>query len=131
MCAGHLTINNPVLSNSPTGNDSMAKKSSDVNKSEEVRQLLKANPGITAKEVVAALAEKGIKISNALFYFTKGQMKGRKARKQKEQKTAAKVAEATLVIKGDALSTILKVKAWAKEVGGMKTLKALVEALSE
>ena len=112
----------------------MAKKTSDVNKSEEVRQLLKANPALTAKEVVAALAEKGIKISNALFYFTKGQMKGRKARKKKEQNTvatAAKVAEATLVVKGDALSTILKVKAWAKEVGGMKTLKALVEALSE
>jgi hypothetical protein len=109
----------------------MAKKSNDVNKSEQVRQLLKANPALTAKETVAALAEKGIKISNALFYFTKGQMKGRKARKQKDQKTAANVAEATLVIKGDALSTILKVKAWAKEVGGMKTLKALVEALSE
>lgn len=42
-----------------------------------------------------------------------------------------KVAEASLVIKGDAVSTILKVKAWAKEVGGMKTLKALVEALSD
>jgi len=110
----------------------MAKKSNGINKSDDVRQLLKANPAITAKEVVATLAEKGIKISNALFYFTKGQMKGRKARKQKDQKTAtAKVAEATLTIKGDALSTILKVKAWAKEVGGMKTLKALVEALSE
>lgn len=110
----------------------MAKKSNGVNKSEEVRQLLKANPTITAKEAVAALAEKGIKISNALFYYTKGQVKGRKDRKQKDQQTAAaKVAEATLVIKGDAPSTILKVKAWAKEVGGMKTLKALVEALSD
>ena len=78
------------------------------------------------------LAEKGIKISNALFYYTKGQMKGRKARKKNEQKQAvAKVAESTHVTKSDALSTILKVKGWAKEVGGMKTLKALVEALSE
>jgi len=110
----------------------MAKKSGDINKSEEVRKLLKANPAITAKETVAALAENGIKISNALFYFTKGQMKGRKARKQKDRNTAtAKVAEANLVIKGDAVSTILKMKAWAKEVGGMKTLKALVEALSD
>ena len=109
----------------------MAKKSNGVNKSDEVRLLLKANPAITAKEAVTTLAEKGIKISNALFYFTKGQMKGRKARKQKDQKTAAKVAEASLVLKGDAVSTILKVKAWAKEVGGMKTLKALVEALSD
>ncbi len=110
----------------------MAKKSGDVNKTEEVRLLLKANPQFSAKEAMEKLAEKGIKISNALFYYTKGQMKGRKARKQKDQKTAAaKVTEATLVIKGEALSTILKVKGWAKEVGGMKTLKALVEALSE
>ena len=94
--------------------------------------MLKANPAFTAKEAMEKLAEKGIKISNALFYYTKGQMKGRKARKKKDQNTAAaKVAEATLVIKGDAVSTILKVKAWAKEVGGMKMLKALVEAMSE
>ena len=109
----------------------MAKKSNGINKSDEVRQLLKANSAITAKEADAALAEKGIKISNALFYFTKGQVRGRKARKKKDQKTAAKVAEASHVIKGDALSTILKVKAWGKEVGGMKSLKALVEALSD
>ena len=109
----------------------MAKKSNGVNKSEEVLQLLKANPAIGAKEVVAKLAEKGIKISNALYYFTKGKMKGRKARQQKDQKAVARVAESTHVFRSDALSTILKVKAWANEVGGMKTLKALVEALSE
>ncbi len=110
----------------------MAKKSNGVNKSEEVRHMLKANPALTAKEAVTTLGEKGIKISNALFYYTKGKMKGRKARKEKDQKNAvANVAEATLVIKGDAVSTILKVKALAKEVGGMKTLKSLVEALSE
>ena len=103
----------------------MAKKSNGVNKSEEVRQLLKANPEIGAKEVVAKLAEKGIKISNALFYFTKGKMKGWKARKVKAQKKAvAKVSESTHVSRSDALSTILKVKGWAREVGGMKTLKA-------
>jgi hypothetical protein len=109
----------------------MAKKKDGVNKSQEIRMLLKANPEIGVKEVVAKLAEKGIKISNALFYFTKGKMKGRKARKQKAQKVVAKVAESTHVTKSDAVSTILKVKAWAREVGGLKTLKALVEALSE
>jgi hypothetical protein len=110
----------------------MAKKKDGVNKSEEIRMLIKANPEIVVKEAVAKLAEKGIKISKALFYFTKGKMKGRKARKEKDQKNAvAKVAESTHVTKSDALSTILKVKGWAREVGGMKTLKALVEALSE
>ena len=110
----------------------MAKKANGVNKSEEIRLLVKANPKITAKEVTAKLAEKGIKISNALFYFTKGKMKGRKARKMSDQKqSVAKVAESTHVTRSDAVSTIRKVKAWANEVGGMKTLKALVEALSE
>jgi hypothetical protein len=39
----------------------MAKKKNGVNKSQEIRILLKANPGIGAKEVVAKLAEKGSK----------------------------------------------------------------------
>ena len=109
----------------------MAKTTNGVNKSEQIRMLLKANPEIGVKEVVAKLAEKGIVISNALFYFTKGQIKGRKARKQKTANVVAKVAESTHVSNSDALTTILKVKGWAREVGGMKTLKALVEALSE
>jgi hypothetical protein len=109
----------------------MAKKNDGVNRSEEIRQLLKENPQIGSKEVAAKLAEKGIKVSNGLFYFVKGQIKGRKARKTKAQKTVTRVAEFTHVNRTDAVSTILKVKACAKEVGGMKTLKALVEALSD
>ena len=109
----------------------MAKKKNGVNKSEEIRQLLKANPAISAKEVTAALEKKGIKASEKLFYLVKGKMLGRKARRRKAQKVVAKVAEATNVTKSDALSTILKVKALANDVGGLKKLKALVDALSE
>jgi hypothetical protein len=109
----------------------MAKKSGDVNKSEEVRKLLKANPALTVKEAEASLAERGIKISHALFYYTKGSMKGRKARKLKTRNNVARTAESAPVAPTDALETILKVRKWAKEVGGMKKLKALVEALSE
>jgi hypothetical protein len=109
----------------------MAKKNGGVSKSEEIRLLLKANPEIGAQEAVAKLAEKGIKVSGNLFYFVKGQIKGRKARKKKAQRTVTKVAESTHATRSDAVSTILKVKSWANEVGGMKSLKALVEALSE
>jgi hypothetical protein len=109
----------------------MAKKNSEVNRSEEIRQLLKANPKIGPKEVAAKLAEKGIEVSSGLYYFVKGQMKGRKARKTRVQNTVTKVAEATHVTRSDAVTTILKVKACAKDVGGMKNLKALVEALSD
>jgi hypothetical protein len=109
----------------------MAKQRDGVNKSEEIRQLLKANPEMGEKEAAAKLAEKGIKVSGNLFYFVKGQMKGRKAQKKKVQLTVTAVAESTHVSRSDAVSTIRKVKSWANEVGGMKTLKALVEALSE
>jgi hypothetical protein len=109
----------------------MAVQKNGVNKSEEIRKLLKANPQIGAKEAIAALAAKGVKINDGLFYFVKGHMTGRKGRKKKAQQVVAKVAEVNGVPKGDALSTILKIKALANEVGGLRKLKALVEALSE
>ncbi len=106
----------------------MAKQKNGVSKSEEIQQLLKANPKVSAKEAVATLGAKGIQISENLYYFVKGHMKGRK---KKAQKMVASVATATHVSRSDALSTILKVKTLAEEVGGLKTLKALVDALSE
>jgi hypothetical protein len=109
----------------------MAAKNHEVNKSEEIRQYLKTNPRAGAKEALATLSQRGIKVSENLFYYIKGQLKGRKGRKKKAQKVVAKVADATGVVKSDALATILKVKGLASEVGGMKKLKALVEVLSE
>ncbi len=106
----------------------MAKMKDGVNKSEEIRRLLKANPKITLKEVVAALGEKGIKINNNLYYFIKGQMK---RRKKNARKIAARFAAATGTGSVDTVATILKVKSWANEVGGLKKLKALVDALSD
>jgi hypothetical protein len=109
----------------------MAKQKSDVNKSEEIRQALKANPKAKAKEIVTTLDEKGIKVNTAQVYFIMGTVKGRKGRTKTAQKEVAEVAAITPSVNGDALKTILKVKAWAAEVGGMKKLIALAEALSE
>src|ERR1700733_11737756 len=55
----------------------------EVNKSAELRELLKQNPQITAAEALAKLAERGIKADPSLFYFTKGKLKGRKGRRKK------------------------------------------------
>ncbi|HTU20476.1 MAG TPA: hypothetical protein VMG10_20600 [Gemmataceae bacterium] len=109
----------------------MARQKSGVNKSEEIRQLLRENPKSTAKEVCAALAEKGIKVSEKLYYLVKGKMLGRKAHKRKVRNMAVRIATSTGTGSADALSTILKVKSWANEVGGLKKLRALVEALTE
>jgi hypothetical protein len=109
----------------------MARQKNGVNKSEELRQLLEANPEISARDAVAALGARGIEISDNLYYFIKGKIKGRKGKKKKAQQVIAKVAEANNVPRSDALATILKVKAVANEVGGLKKLRALVEALSD
>ena len=106
----------------------MAKQKSDVNKSEEIRQLLRANPKIKAKEVVSTLAGRGIKVTDTLVYFIKGKLKGRRGRRKKAQQA---VATAAATGYSDPLTTIRKVKGWANEVGGLKKLKALVDALSE
>jgi hypothetical protein len=109
-----------------------AAKSSDVNKSEEIRKLIKANPQISAKEVVAELGQRGIKIVESQFYFVKGKMKGMKGRRRKIRRkvAAAMSTNGASTSKGDVLATIKKVKGLAAEVGGLKKLTALVDALS-
>jgi arginine repressor len=107
-------------------------------KSSAVRAVLKGNRKMQAKDVVSALAEKGISVTEGLVYFVKGQMKGKRGQKKKAQKAAAQVvaAAATTTVapvssNGDAVKTIMMVKGWAAQVGGMKTLAALVQALSD
>ncbi len=100
----------------------MARRINGINKSEEIRQLLRANPKVSVKEVRDALKAKGIKISDHLYYFVKGNMLGKQGRK----KTTSTGTSST-----DAVSMILKVKSLADKVGGMKKLRALVEALSD
>ena len=105
----------------------MARRKNGINMSEEIRKVLKANPGIKAKQVVSTLAEKGITVKEGLVYFIKGKVKGRRGRKRKMRNLAAKVTATTG--SSDALATILKVKSLANDVGGIKKLKALIEAL--
>ena len=106
----------------------MPRQKNSVNKSEEIRQVLKANPTMPVKEVVATVGEKGIRVRPNLVYFIKGKMKGRRGRHLKAQQMVASVSATGNT---DPVATILKVKRWASEVGSMKKLKALVDALSE
>ena len=115
----------------------MAKKTQagGINKSAEIRELLKQNPEITASEAIATLGQKGIKIIPSMFYFNKGKLKGRKGRRIKARQMLANVT-ATMSANGptktsDVVATIIKVKHLAAEVGGLKKLKSLVEALGE
>jgi hypothetical protein len=106
----------------------MPKQKSAVNKSEEIRKLLRENPKMPVTEIRSTLAAKGIKVSDNLIYFIKGKLRGRKGRRKKARQMVAKVAATG---NHDPVATILKVKGWAGEVGGLKKLKSLVDALSE
>jgi hypothetical protein len=116
----------------------MARQKNGMSKSDEIRLLLKENPDMGAKDVVAALDKKGISVSDNLVYFVKGELTGQKHRKKKARKMMANVTEAmgntaagsSPVTRTDVVSTILKVKSLASEVGGLKKLMSLVEALS-
>src|ERR1043165_6673184 len=75
----------------------MAKKNTEepqkMNKSEEIRRVLKANPKMKPKDVVSTLAGQGITVTADLVYFVKGQIQGRKGKKKEVKKEVAEVAE--------------------------------------
>ena len=114
----------------------MAKKAKgEVNKSAAIRELLTKNPEATASEVTTTLAGKGIKVAPNLYYFVKGKMSGKKGRRKKArqmvEKVTATMSNNSAASHGEVVATILKVKHLAADVGGLKKLKALVEALGE
>jgi hypothetical protein len=102
------------------------------NKSQAVRGLLSENPKLSVDEVISTLAAKGIDVKRGLVYFVKGTLKSKKRRQAKE-KAATELVKTGPSSNGaaDALTTIKQIKGLAAELGGMKKLKALVEALSE
>ena len=107
-----------------------------LNRSQAVRDYLAEKPDAPAKEVVAALAEKGIKVSTALVYNVKGGMAERKRRKKRVAKAAMattgdKASSNGTAAKADAITMIREVKTLARKAGGYTKLRELVDALAE
>jgi Icc-related predicted phosphoesterase len=95
-----------------------------INKSQAVRELLSANPKMKAKEIITTLAEKGITVRPSLVYFLKAKRRAKKHRATRER-------VATVSGNHDPVTVIRRVKSFAEEVGGLRKLKELVEALTE
>ena len=98
-----------------------------VNKSQAIRDFYSTNPRADSKAVVAGLAERGVKVSPTMVYYIKsklGQAK-RKARREKMAESSRKSGAANPV------EIVLRVKDLAREVGGVKNLKQLVDLLAE
>src|SRR4051812_8793968 len=97
----------------------------DFNKSDEIRKIFAENPRTKAKEVIATLGERGIKVTGALVYLVKSKLRAGKRRQKREKAVQA----ATMNGHGDPIVMIQKVKSMANELGGMQKLKALLEVL--
>jgi transposase len=103
----------------------IAKKSG--TNADRIREILAAEPMTPTKEVVEALAAKGVKVSPNHVYLIKSKMKMKKRRQVREK--AAAVIQRTGT--PNPAQAVTKVKTLALELGGLKNLKQLVDVLSE
>ena len=91
------------------------------NKSRAIRELFTQDPKMDSKTVIARLAEKGVKVSPTMVYYVRSKMNQAK-RKAKQARVAATTNPVELV---------LRVKDLARELGGIRHLKQLVDLLAE
>jgi len=114
----------PANSNNPMTRieNPMAKKPARGEKSQAIRDYLAANKKAKGPEVVAALAEKGIKVSLPMVYNLKARNRmGRRRRK----------AEAGGQAIGVSLDHLLAAKKLVDSVGSIEKAKSAVEALAK
>lgn len=110
----------------------MAKKAASendtpINKSQAIRDFLAGNPTADTKAVVAGLAEKGVKVAPTLVYFIKSKQRQAKRRAKRDRVAASARQTAT----ADPVEVIHRVKDLARDLGGIKNLKTLVDLLAD
>jgi hypothetical protein len=98
-----------------------------VNKSQAVRDFLAGNPRADTKAVVAGLAERGVKVAPTLVYFIKSKQRQAKRRAKRDRVAASSGQMAAR----NPVEVVLRVKDLAREVGGIKNLKMLVDLLAD
>jgi hypothetical protein len=96
-------------------------------KSDAIRAALKEHPDYSPKQIVAHLGDKGTKVAATLVYYLKS--KARHAKRQ--QKRARVAAGAAKTASANPVELVVRVKRMADEVGGIKSLKMLVDLLAE
>lgn len=107
---------------STTPENGRAKKLARGEKSQAVRDYLKANKKAKASEVVAALAEKGITVSTPMVYG----LKARKKMSKRRQK-----AEANGQTIGLSISHLLAAKKLVEEAGGLAEARLALDAFAK
>lgn len=105
----------------------MAKSEQPINKSREIRDYFAVNPKADSKTVIAALGEKGVKVSPTMVYYVRSKLgqARRRAKRERVAESSRKLAATNPV------ELVLRVKNLANEVGGIQYLKQLVDLLAE
>jgi hypothetical protein len=98
-----------------------------VNKSEAIREFLAENPKADTKTIVNGLAAKGLKVAPTLVYFIKSKQNQAKRRAKRDR-----VAESSRGTGSkNPVEVVIRVKDLAREVGGIKNLKMLVDLMAD
>jgi len=97
-----------------------------VNRSQLIRDHLAANPHDGPKAIVAAIAKKGVKVSQALASNVKYSAK-------KAKRGAKKMPDAKRPAVGDkvSLSTLVQAKKMAEQLGGVEKAQDALAALAK
>jgi hypothetical protein len=98
-----------------------------VNKSQAIRDFFSANPRADSKTVVAGLADKGVKVSPTMVYYIKSKLGHAKRRARRESLALSSRKSGA----ANPVEIVLRVKDLARDVGGVKHLKQLVDLLAE
>jgi hypothetical protein len=110
----------------------MAKRGdSGVNKSEEIRKALQANPGKGPKEIAEMLKAGGVAVNAQYVSVIKGTMKRRKGRRgRKPGRKPGRIAVRTTMTRGsgNALTSAIQ---FVKDAGGIKAAKEALAAIEE
>ncbi|MHB1036908.1 MAG: hypothetical protein ACYC0Y_20015 [Pirellulales bacterium] len=103
----------------------MARPKAKVNKSQLIRDYLKANPGAMPVAVAAALKEQGIEVSPRVVSVVKWQMSAKKPKRGRKP-TSAKPASKRAAISADDL---VQMKQLADKLGGLDAAKRALDVL--
>jgi hypothetical protein len=98
-----------------------------LNKSAAIREVIEQHPQARSQEIVSLLAQKGIKVRPTLVYYIRSKQNQEK-RKQRRQHVAETSRNTGT---GNPVELVLKTKSLAREAGGIRYLKQLVDALAE
>jgi hypothetical protein len=109
------------------GKKNEAGKTASVNKSESVRDYIRANPGIPNKDVSANLTKLGIEVSPNYVAAVKGKMTANKG-KRKRRQTAATAMSAK---SGVGIAEIKAAFALLKHCGGIAAAREALAAAVE